>query len=82
MSVAAAVVRVGCGCVVVNDAFPGCVLLGERKGSHGAGKLALPGGHLELGESWEDCLLREVQEETNLSIENIKLIHVTVRVNN
>ena len=48
-------------------------------GSHGAGKYALPGGHLELGESWEDCLLREVNEETNLSIENLKLVHVTVR---
>ena len=75
-----AVVRVGCGCIVTSSEHPGCVLLGKRMGSHGAGKYALPGGHLELGESWEDCLLREVAEETNLSINNLKFVYVTVSV--
>jgi len=28
----------------------------------------LPGGHLALGESFQDCLMREVREETGLSI--------------
>ena len=41
---------------------------GERHGSHGAGKLALPGGHLELQESWDACARREVLEETGLAI--------------
>jgi 8-oxo-dGTP diphosphatase len=36
------------------------------------------GGHLELGESWETCAVREVKEETNLEIENTHFVHVTV----
>ena len=47
------------------------VLLGQRQGSHGAGTWAFPGGHLEYFESFKECAIREVKEETGL---NIKLI--------
>lgn len=75
-----AVVRVGIGCFVRDAKHAGAILIGERKGSHGAGKLALPGGHLELGESWETCAAREVKEETNLDLDNFRFVHVTVIV--
>ena len=32
------------------------------------GSWDLPGGHLSLGESFEDCLLREIKEETGLDV--------------
>jgi len=57
--------RVGVGVIVVRD---GLVLLGQRIGSHGAGTWALPGGHLEYGESVEQCAAREVREETGLEL--------------
>ncbi len=36
----------------------------------------IPGGHIELGESMEDALKREVAEETGLSIYDIQLIGI------
>jgi 8-oxo-dGTP diphosphatase len=59
---------VGVGVIIVRD---GLVLLGERQGSHGAGTWALPGGHLEFGESVEDCARRETEEETGLLLRTI-----------
>jgi 8-oxo-dGTP diphosphatase len=50
------------------------VLLGKRINSHGDGTLSFPGGHLEYGESIEECVIREVREETDL---NISLIDST-----
>jgi len=59
------VVRVGVGVCIVKD---GKVLLGQRLNAHGAGSWCFPGGHLEYGESWEECAEREVAEECGLKI--------------
>ena len=61
--------RVGVGVIVLRDAK---VLLGLRQGSHGANTWALPGGHLEFGESVESCAAREVLEETGLIIDQVR----------
>ncbi len=48
------------------------ILLGKRRGSHGEGEFAFPGGHLEYMESIEDCTRRETKEECGIEIKNIK----------
>jgi len=67
-------VQVGVGVFVKRN---GKILVGKRKGSHGAGTWALPGGHLEPGESFERCCKREVLEETGLVVENISPVVFT-----
>jgi 8-oxo-dGTP diphosphatase len=62
--------RVGVGVIVLRE---GLVLLGQRIGVHGAGTWALPGGHLEFGESVEHCAIREVREETGLELQAVSL---------
>lgn len=55
--------RVGVGVLVEKE---GKILLGLRKGSHGAFTWAPPGGHLEFAEGVEECAKRELLEETGL----------------
>lgn len=67
-------VRVGVGVIVKKN---GKVLLGKRKDAHGEGDWSFPGGHLEFGEEIEDCVRREVLEETSLKVKNIKFFFLT-----
>jgi 8-oxo-dGTP diphosphatase len=67
-------VRVGIACFVWRD---GKFLAHQRLGSHGTGDWAIPGGHLEFGESWEECAAREVFEETEMMIKDIRLLATT-----
>ena len=65
--------RVGVGAVLLCAAHPGAVLVGERRGSHGAGRWALPGGHLEAGASFAGCASAELLEETGLRVGEARL---------
>lgn len=62
-------VRVGLAVFILRD---GKFLMLKRRGSHGAGTWAPPGGHVEFGESFEETARREAKEETDLDITNIR----------
>lgn len=61
--------KVGVGVMILKE---GKVLLGKRKGSHGEGEYAFPGGHLEYMESFSNCAKRETKEECGIDIKDIK----------
>ncbi|MBP9855815.1 MAG: NUDIX domain-containing protein [Candidatus Pacebacteria bacterium] len=66
--------KVGVGVMILKE---GKVLLGKRKGSHGAGEYSFPGGHLEYMESFEDCARREIEEECGIKVKNLRFQYLT-----
>ncbi len=75
-------VRVGVGVMIIKN---NKVLLGKRNSDpkkadselHGESTWTCPGGKLGFGEKIEDCIKREVFEETGIRLNKIKLISVT-----
>jgi 8-oxo-dGTP diphosphatase len=53
------------------------VLLGRRKGSHGAGQYAWCGGGVEFNETLEDAVAREVRQESGMRVTRTRLLCVS-----
>ena len=68
---------VGVGAVIVRD---GQVLIVKRRYEPLAGRWSLPGGTLELGETLESGLIREMREETGLDVDVGPVIEVVDRI--
>jgi 8-oxo-dGTP diphosphatase len=68
---------VGIGAVIVHE---GKIVLEKRGNEPSKGKWSIPGGLVELGESLEQAVIREVKEETCLDVENPCLIDVVDNV--
>ena len=68
---------VGVGAVIVQD---GKVLIVKRKYEPLAGQWSIPGGAVELGETLEASVAREMLEETGLEIEVGPVIEVFDRI--
>ncbi len=54
----------------------GEILLGKRKNVFGAGSWGLPGGHLELNESMQKAVARELYEETGLRCKSFEFLNI------
>ena len=62
---------VGVGAIIICN---GKIFLEKRKNEPGKGKWSIPGGLVELGESLEQAVIREVKEETELDVDEPQLI--------
>ena len=62
---------VGVGVVFIRA---GRVFLAQRRGSHGAGTWGSAGGHLEQGESLEECARREGWEELGVKVGELRVL--------
>jgi ADP-ribose pyrophosphatase YjhB (NUDIX family) len=60
-----------CGILIHDAAVLAQEAIGDRVASY-----ALPGGHLEFGESLAMCMSREFYEESGLNVEAEKLVYV------
>jgi 8-oxo-dGTP diphosphatase len=65
---------VGVGIVFVRQ---GKVFLAQRQGSHGEATWASAGGHLEMGESLEECARREALEELGVTVNSLIFLCVS-----
>jgi mutator protein MutT len=68
---------VGVGAVVVTEAG---VVLVKRRNEPLAGKWSLPGGAVELGETLQEAVVREVREETGLDVSVGPVVEVLDRI--
>jgi len=55
--------------------YKGGILLIKRKHEPFKGKWAIPGGHLDEGESLEQAAVREAKEETGLDVKFLEQLH-------
>ncbi|WP_035387506.1 nucleotide triphosphate diphosphatase NUDT15 [Ferrimonas senticii] len=68
--------RPAIGVGIIIERNDGMILLGKRRGGH-APYWSIPGGHLELGESFEEAAARELLEETGLQLGELTVVALT-----
>ena len=65
------IMTVGCGILITNDKDQ--VLLQKRSDT---GEWCIPGGALEVGETYIEAATREVREEVGIDVRNLKLFGI------
>ena len=66
--------KVGVAVIIPRD---GRILVGKRRSGKGPGTWSVPGGHLEYGETFEQCARREAREEIGVELEAVSYLHTT-----
>lgn len=59
--------------VLVQPVDDGVLLIRRGEPGRGHGELALPGGFIERGETWQDACARELLEEANITIDPLTI---------
>jgi 8-oxo-dGTP diphosphatase len=62
--------------VIIRDAHDR-LLLQRRAGTHGGGTWSCPGGHIDYGETPEQCAVRETLEEVGIMVGNVRFLGIT-----
>jgi 8-oxo-dGTP diphosphatase len=70
---------VGVGAVIISGDPPGVVLI-KRRYEPLAGRWSLPGGTVEVGETLEEAVAREIAEETGLDVDVGPVVEVFDRI--
>ena len=65
------IMTIGCGVLITNDKNQ--VLLQRRSDT---GEWCIPGGSLEVGETYIEAATREVREEVGIDVRNLKLFGI------
>ena len=67
---------IGINAIILNE--KGQILLAQRKNRYGAGSYSLIGGKLKKGETFESCMVREIEEEIGIKVkeEDLEIINM------
>ncbi|MEP7167608.1 MAG: NUDIX domain-containing protein [Candidatus Woesebacteria bacterium] len=63
--------QVGVGVMIIRN---GKLLMGKRLGKLGFGTYGWLGGHIEHGETMKECAIREVLEETGITVKHLEFL--------
>jgi 8-oxo-dGTP diphosphatase len=66
--------KVGVAILIPRD---GQILVGKRRRGAGPGSWSGPGGHIEFGETFEQCARREAREEIGIELDEVRYLHIT-----
>jgi 8-oxo-dGTP diphosphatase len=73
--------KFACVCIILNEENKVLLVKRSQDDDWMANKYALVGGGVEENEIPEECIIREVKEETNLTLKKPKLVYSTIEGN-